>query len=168
MENLEKYLNPQRVLLYTKGDKKEVLTKLIKTFIHTDVYADESELQAAIFEREKVISTGIGIGFAVPHTRLKGVKNPALAIAKCDPPIAYKSIDNQPVHTIVMFVMPRGSHREYLKMLSLVVMVIKSDNFNMQMPLCHSSQEIHDLFKYSFQAIRQKHKDSPGGQPTSS
>jgi len=159
MENLEDYLNPQRVLIYNNNNKEEILRLLVKTFIHTHVFNDETILLNSILEREKIISTGIGIGFAVPHTRIEGVKKPALSIAKCDPPLEYTSIDNQPVHTIVMFVMPPGSHKKYLRILSYVVIVIKSDNFNMQIPLCHTCQEIYDLFKYSFRAIREKQAD---------
>jgi hypothetical protein len=73
-------LVPERVVFLTDDVREEALKKLIALLAGMPGMPDQNALQKAFFEREEMMSTGIGLGLGVPHVRLPGVRNLAMAV----------------------------------------------------------------------------------------
>lgn len=127
--------------------KKEVLTTLIQSFADD---LDEAELEAirtAVFEREKIMSTGVGKGLAIPHGKAEGIKNNYAAFALLKTPIDYKAIDGEPVSMVFLLVGPKSSNSLHIKMLSRISRLMNNNSFRDKLKECNSSEEIVEIFK---------------------
>lgn len=125
--SLTSLITPERTALITANSKNEALNQLIDMCITVPGINNRKELADAIFTRESLMSTGIGLSIAVPHARLNTVKNVYMAFAINDKPIMdYQSLDGIPVRIIVMIIAGRDQHAQYLLTLSLVSSMLKN------------------------------------------
>lgn len=121
-----KALAPERVVLLGRITKQDALDKLITILADSDMVRSRADLEKAILERESLMSTGIGLGIAVPHVRLLSVSNIVMAAAMCSEGISdYDSLDGQPVRIIFMIAARLDQHSEYLQTLSSLSSAIK-------------------------------------------
>lgn len=111
-------LAPERVLFLESPTKKEVLTSLIGCLAETP-HISRGELASAVFHREELMSTGIGLGIAIPHVRLPGLTQIVSAAAVSKEGIGdYESLDGQLVQIVFLIVAGSGDHTDYLRVLS--------------------------------------------------
>ena len=89
----------------------------------------ENEFYRAIMEREKVISTGIGIHIAVPHVKIPSVTDFVMAIGRKPEGIDYDSLDGKPVSIIIMIGANESQRDLYLKVLARIVLLFKNSQF---------------------------------------
>jgi nitrogen PTS system EIIA component len=121
---LKQYMKEENVFVTKMATKAEVLKE------SADVCADSTGIDAgklldAINHREKLMSTGIGQGLAVPHVRLAGLKHAALTVAICPNGIKdYTALDAKPVSIVVLIAAPEGQHETYIRLLAAVVEVL--------------------------------------------
>jgi mannitol/fructose-specific phosphotransferase system IIA component (Ntr-type) len=121
---LKKYLKKENVFV-TKGTTKVEVLKESATVCADSTGLDGKTLLDAINHREKLMSTGIGQGLAVPHVRLAGLKHPALTVAICPDGIKdYTGMDTKPVTIVVLITAPQGQHETYIRLLAAVVEVL--------------------------------------------
>lgn len=78
------------------------------------------ELFESLMAREKMGSTGIGKGIALPHGRLNRIEKPVAVLLKCDKPIEFDAIDQQPVDLLFALFVPEAQHQEFLAFLAKV------------------------------------------------
>jgi len=126
---LRSVLDKERVLLLDCDTKKEALQVLVDCLATTSEIGDQDELASAIFHREVLMSTGIGLGIGIPHVRLVSVKNIVMAVGISHKPIMdYESIDGKPVHLIFMIAAGEKQHREHIKLLASISSLLKDEN----------------------------------------
>ncbi len=119
-------LPPNRVLVFESGRKQEVLDALIECLSAAPEIGDRAELAEAIYQRETLMSTGIGLGVAVPHCRLSSVRGPVMAAAVVRDPVPdYESLDGQPVRLVFMIAAGLDQHAEHLRLLAEISRRIK-------------------------------------------
>ncbi|GAB1105111.1 MAG: PTS IIA-like nitrogen regulatory protein PtsN [Shewanella algae] len=115
---LSTILRPEGTTCATPGSKKKVL-ELISDLASAQYPTLSSQ---AIFEsllaREKMGSTGIGNGIAIPHGRLPDITEPIAVLVKCEEPIAFDAIDNQPVDILFALLVPADQCQQHLSTLS--------------------------------------------------
>ena len=80
-----------------------------------------------LMAREKLGSTGLGKGIALPHGRLKGAKSALAAFVRLQQPIDYDSIDGSPVNVLFALVVPEESTQEHLEILSRLAEIFSND-----------------------------------------
>ena len=113
--------DPERVVLLDPSTKEEVLTRLVDLLSESPFVKDRNELLKGIFEREKLMSTGIGFGVGVPHVRINSVTDLVMAVAVCKTPVAdYTSLDEAPVQIICMLAARTDQHTKYIRTLSAI------------------------------------------------
>ncbi len=123
-------LKRDRIILLKKRDKKGILMELIDCLSAAPEITDREELARAIFRREELMSTGIGLGIAVPHVRLESVKGLVMAIGISHAGIIdYDSLDGAPVHIVCMIATGRYQHAQYLKTLAAISGRLKDQAF---------------------------------------
>jgi len=138
--SLSAILKPERVVQLHCTTKEAVLNQLI------DLFADIPELADAVFKREQLMSTGIGLSIAVPHVRLNSVNELHMAFGVNKTGINdYESLDNIPVRIIVLIVAGRDQHTHYLQTLSRVSHLLKNSLIREQLFEAKSSEEIYKI-----------------------
>ena len=129
MLDVFKGLIPERILILSPTNKTEALKILIRRMAETDAVGDREEFERAIFEREQIMSTSIGLGVAVPHARLDSVQEIAMAIGVSPEGIDFDAFDARPIQIIIMISAPAGTQREYLSILAKIALLLKNQNF---------------------------------------
>jgi len=123
---LDNVLSPERVRFMEKATKNQVLDTLIGILGASPEVADAEELRKGIYHREELMSTGIGLGVAIPHVRLKSVRNIIMAVAVCHDGVqGYESMDESPVRLVFMIAGGEKQHAEHLKLLSFITTRLK-------------------------------------------
>ena len=119
------YLQPDAVLLLEGQTKKEILEDII-TFATTRCTLDDIQLREAIWKREKMMTTGIGNGLALPHIRVAGFPAPLVIVGRCSNPITdYRTLDNEPVRLVVFLAADEKDQDAYLKILGSISAKLK-------------------------------------------
>lgn len=127
--------------------KKELLNKLIDS-LRTKVGEEELEqIRNAVFEREQIMSTGVGKGLAIPHGKAAGIRSNYAAFAILKHPIAYESVDDQPVIMVFLLVGPQSSNSLHIKMLSRISRLMNNADFRSRLQECKTSEKIIEVFE---------------------
>ncbi|MBO5761677.1 MAG: PTS sugar transporter subunit IIA [Lentisphaeria bacterium] len=121
-----KYLH-QDAILQLKGEtKKDVLEEII-TYATTRCTLGESQLRELIWKREKMMTTGVGNGLALPHVRVVDFPSPLVIVGVCNTPITdYKTLDGAPVRLIVFLAADEKEQDTYLKILGSMSSKLKN------------------------------------------
>jgi fructose-specific phosphotransferase system IIA component len=131
------------VLVFQDGlSKHDVLDRLVDAVFEAGTIQDKDAFRDAVHDRERVLSTGIGHGVAIPHVRIDAVTRPTLGIGVSAKGIDFDTIDDAPVHVVFMFAMPTGSQKEYLGLLSKVMQAVKKPDFNERLTACSTPGEV--------------------------
>lgn len=134
------------VRIFPNGlSKHEALDQLIDAIHSLGVVTDRDTFARAVRERETVMSTGIGCGVAIPHVRIDAVTKPTVGVGISHEGIEFNTLDNKPVHIIVLFAMPTGSQKEYLGLLAQVMTAMKVTGFREELGACDSAEEVMKL-----------------------
>ena len=125
---LRDVLVPERVLLTHYQTKQESLLGLIDVLAKASEVTDAEEVTEGIFQREKIISTGLGFGLAVPHLRITSVTDIIMAIAINRTAIAdYEALDKAPVRIVCMILAGWNQHKPYLSALAALISKLKQE-----------------------------------------
>ena len=144
---LRDYLDPSYVVFLEETEKESALNRLVDCISSSPNIEDKEVLRKAVFNREKIISTGIGLGIAIPHVKIKEVKKLTICIGISKEGIDWAAIDNKPVYTIFLIAGPAEQHELYLKILSKIILVLKKKERREQILKAEKPDEILKLFK---------------------
>jgi PTS system nitrogen regulatory IIA component len=127
---LEMILNPDCIIIEDEPiNKEEALTKLINLICDHHDY-NKTEVKQAVFHREELMSTGIGLGIAVPHVRLKNVQDISMGVFLVKEGIDdYEALDGQSVKLIFMIIANEAQHTDYLKFLSALSKQLQAESY---------------------------------------
>lgn len=126
--------------------KEEVLNAMIEIVSTSDRVTDKEKVRTAILEREKIMSTGVGSGFAIPHGKTDAVNDIVGAFAVTAQPIDYKSLDEQPVRIIFLLVGRDSMVGPHIKLLSRISRLMNKEEFRKKLLQAGSPGEILGLF----------------------
>jgi fructose PTS system EIIBC or EIIC component len=127
--------------------KSEILNAMIELAATSDRVIDKEKMRSAILEREKIMSTGVGSGFAIPHGKTDAVQDIVAAFAITEQPIDYQSLDDQPVRIIFLLVGKDNSVGPHIKLLSRISRLMNKEEFRKKLIDAESSSEILQIFK---------------------
>jgi nitrogen PTS system EIIA component len=147
MTALSSMVTPERVVRLEGLDKERALSRLIDVLSAAPEVTDAAALREAIHERETVMSTGIGLGIAVPHAKIPSVTGLVLAIGVTRDGLNYGSIDDKPVHVVVMVAAAAGQQDAYLRTLARVVLVLKNPKVRQAMIDAPDSVGVHAVIR---------------------
>ncbi|MCC6145733.1 MAG: PTS sugar transporter subunit IIA [Candidatus Hydrogenedentes bacterium] len=142
-------LAPERVLLLDGTDKRAALGALIEVLSTTPEVHNPEELERELFERERLMSTGIGFGIGVPHVRLGSVSDLVMAVGVTRDALAdYESLDGEPVRIVCMIAAHKNQHALYLKILAAVSNILKLDFVRQAILEADHPQTIYELLTH--------------------
>jgi mannitol/fructose-specific phosphotransferase system IIA component (Ntr-type) len=145
---LTDYLKPEYVELGLRADsKEELLDEMVRLAARNPSVLDVSKVKSAILEREKIMSTGVGKGFAIPHGKTDSVEDIVLSFAVTAQPIDYQSMDNDPVRLVLLLVSRDNLVGQRLKLLSRASKVMNNDAARAALVAAKSVEEILSIFR---------------------
>jgi PTS system nitrogen regulatory IIA component len=118
-------VTPDRVLLELRVSSKRQLFQDLAAAVERASGVDQTTVLAALVQREKLGTTGIGEGAAVPHARLKGLPGLLGFFARLAKPVDYDSLDDVPVDLVFLLVAPEDENAEQLKALARVARLLR-------------------------------------------
>ena len=112
-------LDPRSVTVEIRGKRKsEIVRELVELLGRTGVVTDVEDVTREVLEREKLATTGIGNGIAIPHCLSAKVTGTALAMGRRVPGAKFDAVDRQPVQLFFLMVGLPDAHSEHLQLLS--------------------------------------------------
>lgn len=142
------YLEEKLVVFLNVLTQEEALKALVHKLDEASKLKNRDKFYKAILDREKIISTGIGLGVAVPHAKIAGYDDFFIAIGvQCNRGIEWNSIDGAQVHLIFMIGGPDNRQTEYLNILSRLTVAIKDPERRRLILQAKESSEVIILFK---------------------
>lgn len=117
--NIADLLTPERVRCIPEVSSKKRAIELLSDMLSADLpLLAESEIFDALIARERLGSTGLGHGVAIPHGRLAGVNEACAALLKLDQGVDYDAPDQEPVDIFFALIVPAQSTDEHLRILA--------------------------------------------------
>ncbi|MBK6914338.1 MAG: PTS sugar transporter subunit IIA [Ignavibacteriales bacterium] len=129
------------------NQKNEAINELLELFRSDDRVLDFEKMKESVLEREKIMSTGVGKGFAIPHGKTSGVKEILAAFGKSTKPIEYDSLDGKPVQLLFLLIGRENMVSAHIKLLSRISRMMNRDEFRQKLIDAKSSAEILDYFR---------------------
>ncbi|MBE0550846.1 MAG: PTS sugar transporter subunit IIA [Ignavibacterium sp.] len=140
-------LKQEFIISDLKGEsKEEIINELVDLFKDDPRVEDIEKVRAAVLEREKVMSTGVGKGFAIPHGKTNAVKEIIGAFGKIKDGIDYESLDGNPVNLVFLLVGKDNLISTHIKLLSRISRLMNKDDFRHRLTEANSADEIVKLF----------------------
>ena len=146
-KGISKYLDERLVVFLDEESRETVIGRLVDLLHKEGRLQDKEKFLFSILERERIVSTGIGIGVAIPHAKISGNAGFFVAIGiQKKRGIDWKALDGSLVHLIFMIGGPDNKQTEYLKILSNLTQSIKDEQRRKMLLKCNTAKEVIDLF----------------------
>lgn len=129
------------------ASKVEIIDAMIDLAGSQEKVLDKEKMREAILEREKIMSTGVGSGFAIPHGKTDAVSDIIGAFAITSQPIDYQSLDDQPVRIVFLLVGRDNMVGPHIKLLSRISRLMNKEEFRNRLLEANSAQEILEIFR---------------------
>ena len=99
----------------------------------------------SLFARERLGSTGLGYGVAIPHGRIKGLKSPLAAVFRLQEPIGFDAPDEKPVSLMIFLLVPEASTQKHLEILSEIAEMLSDTVLRDKLKVCDDALDLHRL-----------------------
>lgn len=142
---LAEIISPQRVFEDVPGgSKKKVLETAAGLIAQQCPELDPNELFDSLISREKLGSTGLGKGIAIPHCRAQHCNNVIGAFIKLESGVDFDSIDHDPVDMLFVLLVPQDAHEEHLNILAKIAAMFNDEERRNTLRNAHSTDSIYD------------------------
>jgi fructose PTS system EIIBC or EIIC component len=128
-------------------DKTEAINKMVDLANRSGKITDLEKVRTIVFEREKLVSTGVGKGFAIPHGKSDDIKDIVAAFAILAEPIDFDSIDSEKVQFIFLLVGKDSMLNTHIKLLSRISRLMNKDEFRDNLLKAQNKSELLQIFK---------------------
>ena len=142
MIDLKDHLDPARVRDLVAKTKDAALEEMVGLVCTSDAVTDRVALLSAVRERERVLSTGIGLGIAIPHAKIPGVSRFVVAVGRQPTGIDFDAIDGRPVTLVVLIAGPQDAQDRYLRLLARLSGRLRLDDVRKKILAAQSPDEI--------------------------
>ncbi len=141
-------LRADKVLSSMEGtNKTEIIDELINLFKDDERIKNLEEMRNAVHDREKIMSTGVGKGFAIPHAKTDSVNEIIAAFGRLDKPIDFQALDEQPVNLVFLLIGKESLVGPHIKLLSRISRMMNKDEFRESLANATTAEEIYSLFE---------------------
>ncbi|GIZ50874.1 PTS sugar transporter subunit IIA [Noviherbaspirillum aridicola] len=143
MTNLAKILSAKNVVLDLEVSSKKRAFEQAGLIFENNCGIARSVVSDNLFARERLGSTGLGHGVAVPHGRIKGLKSPLAAFVRLKEAIPFESPDGQPVSLLVFLLIPDHVTQQHLEILSEIAEMFSDQAFRQQLATDPDAASVH-------------------------
>jgi mannitol/fructose-specific phosphotransferase system IIA component (Ntr-type) len=142
------HLERRNVVVLPAGDRDDVLRAFVDHLVASGALAEAAGTTAlrAVLKRERVGSTGVGRGIAIPHAKTSAVSAPIVAFARVAEPIPYGASDGADVHSLFLVLSPAEAHDEHVVILKWIAAIARSDYYSKVLKNTSDPDSLHSLF----------------------
>jgi fructose-specific phosphotransferase system IIA component len=141
-------LKPEYIKIPLTGDSKEaVIKELISTLAPFRLFGDQDKVFQAVMDREKIMTTGVGRGVAIPHCKKEVCQEFGIAMGIHPEGVDFQSIDGKPARIIFLLVGPENNPGMHIRLLSRISRLISKESLRDNLLQCHSAEEAYELLK---------------------
>lgn len=135
--NISDLLIPERIMCCPQiGSKKRLLESISELLARKVPQLSRIEIFDSLVSREKLGSTGLGKGVAIPHGRLNALQRPVCAFIRLEEPVEFDALDGQPVDLVFALIVPESSTDEHLQILSSIAALFSNPAFCSRLREC--------------------------------
>jgi PTS system nitrogen regulatory IIA component len=145
MNRLAAILPLEQVLTGTGIASKKRAFEEVGFLFETQHRLSRALVTDSLFSRERLGSTGLGNGVAIPHGRIKGLKLPMAAVLLLEHPIGFDAPDNQPVDLLIFLLVPEAATQKHLELLSDIAALLSDDARRIALRRSGSAPRLHAL-----------------------
>ena len=140
------FLSVQTVIpALTQREKNAVLEELAGWLAANHSHLDPKQVLSVLMERERISTTAIGEGVAIPHGKLPGLERIFGVFARSSEGVDFNSLDGGPTHLFFVLIAPEGAAADHLKALARISRLLKDESFRRRLMAANSSQELFTL-----------------------
>jgi mannitol/fructose-specific phosphotransferase system IIA component (Ntr-type) len=130
------------------GERWQAIEEIVNILVESSRIAakDKPSVLAALKQREETMSTGIGFGIAIPHASSDCVTEVVAGFGRSKGGIEFDSLDNQPVHFIVLFIVPRDQFQTHLRTLAAIAKFLNDRTVREELGTAATAEDILKVF----------------------
>ena len=146
MNLISKILLPDNILLDAESTSKKRVFERVGLLFENNQQIARSQVFDSLFAREKLGSTGLGEGVAIPHGRIAKLREATAAFVKTSHPIPFDAPDGEPVNLIFVLLVPERATDLHLQILGELAQMFSDTQFRSRLFACENAASIHQLF----------------------
>ena len=147
MNRLSAILPPSQVLVDLDATSKKRVFEAAGLLFENQHAIARATVTDNLFARERLGSTGLGHGVAIPHGRVKGLKHPLAAVVRLTHPIPFDAPDDEPVDLLIFLLVPEAATQSHLEILSEIAEMLSSRDMRERMKSETDSVSLHRLIE---------------------
>ncbi|OHC82496.1 MAG: PTS IIA-like nitrogen-regulatory protein PtsN [Sideroxydans sp. RIFOXYD2_FULL_59_7] len=146
MSLISKILPLENILLDAESASKKRVFERVGLLFENSQKIARSQVFDSLFAREKLGSTGLGQGVAIPHGRIKNLRDAVAAFVKTDTPIPFDAPDGAPVNLIFVLLVPERATDLHLQLLGELAQMFSDTSFRERLLASNDAATIHKMF----------------------
>lgn len=146
MNQIASLLPPANVVVELDASSKKRVFEQAGLLFENNQGLARSTVYDALFAREKLGSTGLGLGVAIPHGRIKGLKKAVGAFFRLAAPVQFDAPDGKPVELVFILLVPESANEQHLQLLSELAQMFSARAFREQVLATADAAALHSLF----------------------
>ena len=146
MNQIASLLPPDNVVADLDASSKKRVFEQVGILFENQQGIARSTVYDALFAREKLGSTGLGQGIAIPHGRIKGLKTPVGAFVRLQTAVQFDAPDGKPVGLIFVLLVPEAANEHHLQLLSELAHMFSDKDFRDRLATAADAAALHGLF----------------------
>lgn len=143
MNRLASILPPAQVLVSLDATSKKRAFEEAGLLFESEHGLSRALITDSLFARERLGSTGLGHGVAIPHGRIKGLKAPMAAVFQLLNPIGFDAPDEQPVSLLIFLLVPEAATQKHLEILSEIAELLSDSALREDLKACTDAVLLH-------------------------
>ena len=141
-------IHPERIRVdLISGGKMDVLSELGGLLSGDGALVGADAVTQTLVDRERLATTGVGGGVAIPHGKLEGLRSILAAVGISRTGISFDAVDNAPVHIFVALVAPLNSSGDHLRALARISRLLKDPSIRRRLIEARSSEDVYDIIR---------------------
>lgn len=146
MNLISRYLHASHIVLQAPYSNKKRAFEAVAQLFEDHNKLARSAAYDALFTRERMGSTALGQGVAIPHGRVKGLKDTLCAVVRLASAIPFEAPDNVPVQLLVVLLVPENANQKHLDLLGELASFLSIDSFRASLLAAPTASDVHRLF----------------------
>ncbi len=145
--NISQYLKTENIMLDVKSTSKKNLLEFIASKMSQYHENAKDIIFEKLYEREKLGTTGLGRGIAIPHARIPDIIEPEIIVIKLETPLNYEALDGNDVDIVFALIVPEKKDSLHIDILASIANMLEDKSFLLDLRNSSSSSEIQMYIK---------------------
>lgn len=145
--DVSSYMNSDLIFFFDSTSRDQALSRLVDLISEKSNLKNKDLFLQAVMDREKIVSTGIGMGIAIPHAKLSCYNHFFIAVGLLKKAVDWNALDEAPVKLIFMIGGPDDKQTEYLQILSRLTQFLRNEDHRQQLLTLRDPAAMLALFR---------------------